>query len=146
MKWLRLAGLVLLVAIVSNAFGNVLDAFAQVDSTATHPLRPDIAVAALAWLKGSAVLLMVAVGVVWKYAPFAKAWANDLIPWVNVVLYLAGTVAGVTPALAATGGGQPHNWLTNFALAFVHAGFAKVLYDGWLKPTLDKALAPGGVA
>ena len=139
-KWLKVAGILLLVGILMNILSL---AFAQVDTTNTHlPLRPDIAVNVLGFLKGSAVLLMVVVGVIWKYAPFAKTWSNDLIPWVNVVLYLAGTVAGVTPALAMTGGGQPHNFLTNVMLAFVHSGFAKVLYDGWLKPTLDKALTP----
>jgi hypothetical protein len=106
---------------------------------APSPIHPEIAVNLLAWLKGSAVLIMVAVGMIWKFAPFAKNWSNDLIPWVNVVLYILGTLGGVTNALAATGGGQPHNFATNLLLGFLHSGMAKVLWDGWLKPHVDKA-------
>lgn len=106
---------------------------AQVDTTSV--LHPEKAVAVLAWLKGSSVLLMVVVGMAWKYIPALKGWSNDLIPWVNVAVYVLASFAGI--AQAATGGGQPHNFATTLILGFLHSGVAKVLYDGWLKPTLD---------
>ena len=136
MKLLKLLSAVLLMLFS----GTVL---AQVDSTSV--LHPEKAVAALAWLKGSAVLVMLLVGMVWKYAPPLKGWSNDLIPWVNLVLYVLGTFAGVTNAMAATGGGQPHNFATTIVLGFLHAGFAKVLWDGWLKPHIDAAMTKAGL-
>jgi hypothetical protein len=115
-----------------------MNVFAQADTTSV--LHPEKAIAALAWLKGNSLVWMVLVGFVWKYAPFMKGISNNLIPWVNVLVFVLTTLGGVAVA-AGPGDIAPHvGFATRLLLGFLHSGVATVLYNGFLRPVLDETV------
>jgi hypothetical protein len=103
-------------------------------------LPPGDPIALLAWLKGNVIFLQLIVGIVWKYAPFLKGFSNNLIPWVNVAVFLLSLFAGVAMAADAVPPLVHHSFWSGLVFGFIHSGIAKVLYDGWLKPALDATL------
>lgn len=107
---------------------------------------PSDPVALLAWLKGNILVLQLLVGFAWKYLPFMKSFSNNLIPWVNVVVFVISVFAGVAVAANVAAPVAPVDVVTHrgffsvVLLGFLHSGVAKILYDGWLKPALDNTV------
>ena len=100
----------------------------------------------LSWLKLQAIGVTLVLTILWKYLPVVKDWSNKLIPWLALVGWVVAQLAGVPQVHAAELGpvlAKP-SFAKAAAIAIVNSTFAKVLWDGWLKPSigswLDKKL------
>lgn len=97
-----------------------------------------------AFFDGNAILLMFVWGLLHKYAPFLAKWPNDLIPWLNAAVYILGRLgAGLFAGEAHAASGVVSTIPDAVGVligGFANATWARLLYEGWARALLEKAL------
>ena len=113
-----------------------LSLFAAVAQAAMPDLRDPNSI--VSWLKLQTMALGWIVTLVWKHAPVVKDYSNRAAAWLALLLFIATTFGtGVGTAQAATGaGGGALSTSVRWAVVIANSAISKVLWDGWLKPTV----------
>jgi len=99
-------------------------------------ITPDIV---KGWFDVRWAIIMLAVGIAWKYLPFLAKFSNDLIAWVNVLSYII-LKTFAPPAQAGVLDAVPDALGMLVMGAFGNAAVAHVIYEGWGRAFLTKLL------
>ena len=100
---------------------------------------------------GNAIMLIFAFGLIWKYVPALKAWANWLLPYVGVVGYILTRLVGgavgdahaaeaVADSVLVTTGTDKAipNWLGVVIGGITSAVWARQLYEAFARALIER--------
>lgn len=93
------------------------------------------------WLSLTAVPFMWIIGAIYTRLPALKRFTNNAIPWINLVAFVFATY--LVPAANAGPWDAVVPTLSLFwriTIGAATSSFASVLYDKFIKPTLDAAV------
>ena len=94
----------------------------------------------LAWLKLQGIGASIILTIIWKYVPGLRNLSNRVfLPWLSLVMFVVMQLAGVQPAIADAGSAvavAKPSTVQAIAIGVVNSQVTKVLWDGWLKPTI----------